>query len=231
MISTTITRYKAQPCGGMTGALWNAAIALNAAISFQTAETVSELEELIWAAFPSRQAVHDFHAEHKKSIWPNSFGQSGVQHVADVVDCFVTAHHLGQSGYFRAVQERRSKVLIALAERWGAPALKRRFDVGFDEAEKLWPRLYWAAKQAAILTDGETSSALVMWYRSPALERRAKGISNVVSPSEAVEHFGGVRELLRAAKRWRRNFAGSPRVRPAVASSNRPCELEQRIAA
>ena len=230
MISTTIIRYKALPSGGMTGALWNAAIALNAAISFKVTDTAAELDELLWNAFPSRQAVLDFHAEHLKSSWPNSYGQSGVHHVAEVLDCFVNAYHLSQAGYFRAVQERRSAVLQSLVHRWGAPALKRRFSVGFDDAEKLWPRLHWAAKQAAILTDGEASSALVTWYRSPAHERRAKGVCNVAA-CEAVAHFGGVRELLRAAKRWRRHFAGTaPRVRPTD-RRGWPAELKQRVAA
>ena len=198
---------KALPFGGMTGTQFDHAQTLHRAIS---AAPTKDLAVLIREAFPTRQSVRDFYLAHQAASWPATYGQSPVEHVADIAEAFEHARHLNQRGYVRNVAEARQQAFQWLVLSHGGPVLQRRFRIGYDDATRLWPRLVWACRQAALLTEGEAASALVLWFRSSHLDRMSRGAC-AVGGSEAVSHFGGVRQVLAAAKRWRRMFVTGPR--------------------
>ncbi len=195
------------PFGGMTGLQFDHVQALHRAIA---SAPTKDLAVLIREAFPTRQSIRDFHLAHLKSCWPGTYGQSPVQHVADIVEAFEHARHLNHRGHLRNIAEARQQAYQWLVLSFGGPVLQRRFRIGYDDASRVWPRLVWACRQAALLTEGEAASALVLWYRSAHLDRISRGECDV-GGSEAVVHFGGVRAMLAAAKRWRRMFVTGPR--------------------
>lgn len=195
------------PWGGMTGLQFDRVCALNRAISSAPS---NHLATLIREAFPTRKSLSDFHSAHRRTSWPGTYGESPVQHVADIVEAFEHGRHLNHRGHLRTVSEARQQAYQWLVLSCGGPVLQRRFRVGYDDAPRLWPRLVWACRQAALLTEGEASSALILWYRSSHLDRISRGACTV-GGSEAVVHFGGVRAMLTAALRWRRTFVTGPR--------------------
>jgi hypothetical protein len=213
------------PFGGMTGLQFDHVLTLQRAIT--TGQT-KDLAVLSREAFPTRESIRSFHLAHRKTSWPGTYGQSPVQHVADLVEAFEHARHLERRGHLRNVVEARQAAYEWLVLAFGGPVLQRRARIGYDDASRLWPRLVWACRQAALLTEGEASSALILWYRSSHLDRISRGACTV-GGSEAVEHFGGVRAMLAAARRWRRTFVTGPRsqARSAYPSSDpqRSCAL------
>lgn len=199
---------------GMEGPIWSAICELQAAIATRD---ISNIPVLVPKAFPNRSAIKEFQRAHGQARWPGSYGDSPVQHVADLATAFVHSRHLDQRGFIRTVAQARSTAYLALVDVHGGPLLRRRFEIGFDHALRLWPRLFWACRQAGILTPGETAAALVLWMRAPHLDRTSKaagsGSGHEQAGSEAVAHLGGTGNLLRAARRWRRLFVTSPAAR------------------
>ena len=78
------------------------------------------------------------------------------------------------------------------------PAMVRQDSLTMADVEKHWPRLTWAMCQGGILSVSEASSALLQYYRADG-ERRRKGWFG----GEAVCHFGGIRAVMAAARRYR----------------------------
>jgi len=195
------------PCGGMNGLQFDHVLNLQRAISSAPSK---DLAVLIREAFPTRESIRSFHLAHRKTSWPGTYGQSPVQHVADIVEAFEHARHLERRGHLRNVVEARQAAYEWLVLAFGGSVLQRRFHIGYDDASRLWPRLVWACRQAALLTEGEAASSLILWYRSSHLDRIGQGACSV-GGSEAVVHFGGVRAMLTAARRWRRTFVTGPR--------------------
>lgn len=196
-------RYSARSTEGIRGDLLGAAFRLEILIATSNA-TIPEdvLADAAERAFPDREALKEFHRAHSESRWPTTCGESRLQHVAAIALAFVAARHLAHCfGVAACINSARHRCYRHLIARFGTPTQVRRFDVGIvGGPAALWPRLLWACQQAALLNEGEASSALVQWYRASDLERR--GTARMGS-SEAVNHFGGVRAVLVAAKRWR----------------------------
>lgn len=78
------------------------------------------------------------------------------------------------------------------------PAMARQDTLSMGDVEKTWPRLTWAMCQAGILSVSEASSALLQYYRADG-DRRLTGWFG----GEAVCHFGGIRAVMAAARRYR----------------------------
>ena len=194
--------------GGMTGQQFDHVQALHRAIACAPSK---DLAMLCREAFPTRQSITTFHQAHQATSWPSSYGQSPVEHVAAIVEAFEHARHMTSRGHLRHVAEARQQAYFHLVVAHAGPVLRRRFRIGYEDAPRMWPRLVWACRQAALLTESEASSALVLWYRSSHLDRISRGACQV-GGSEAVVHFGGVRALLTAARRWRRMFVTGPRL-------------------
>lgn len=196
-------RYSARSTEGIGGNLVSAAFRLEILIATSNA-TIPEgvLEDAAEDAFPDREALKEFHRAHSESRWPTTCGESRLQHVAAIALAFVAARNLAHCfGVAACINAARHRCYRHLVARFGTPTQVRRFDVSYSGPAALWPRLLWSCQQAALLSQGEASSALVQWYRASDLDRRGTAR---MGGSEAVSHFGGVRAVLMAAKRWRR---------------------------
>lgn len=209
-MTTTIAlrqdRYSARSTEGICGDLLGAAFRLEILISTSNA-TIPEdvLADATERAFPDREALKEFHHAHAESRWPTTCGESRLEHVAAIALAFVAARNVAHCfGVSACINSARHRCYRHLVARFGTPTQARRFDLGINGGPAaLWPRLLWACQQAALLNEGEASSALVQWYRASDLERRGEAR---MGGSEAVSHFGGVRAVLRAAKRWRKTW-------------------------
>lgn len=204
-IEVRCDRYSARSTEGIRGELAIAAFRLERLI-IATSKLTTPSDVLTGAvdeAFPDREAIKEFHHAHSASRWPTTCGESRLEHVAAIALAFMGARHIARCNSVSAcVSSARHECYRHLVARWGTPAQVRRFDIGINGGPAaLWPRLLWACQQAALLTEGEASSALIQWYRASDMDRRS---TSRIGSSEAVCHFGGVRAVLLAAKRWRR---------------------------
>lgn len=121
------TRIRALPHAGMARHRWGALCALQTAIAVR--ETAS-IEALVLEAFPTHGSILEFEAAHRQARWPGSYGDSPVQHVADIATAFVHSRHLDQRGFILSVARTRNAAYQALVGLHGGPLLRRRFEVG-----------------------------------------------------------------------------------------------------
>ena len=188
------------PAGGLLGRRILAAYELEKGWTTSQEDLDGRLQvALFFRVFPVLDALVQFLEAHDRASWPATLPRQPLVHTCDVASAILRAHH-PSAGAAPGVAVMKRIVMLEAANRWSLPAIAQRFDIGMSDAQRQWPRLFEATRQAALLTSSEVASTLVTWHRAPRSQRI--GSDAAPSPSEAVAHFGGLGKVLEAARRW-----------------------------